>query len=134
MNEQNIKNRKKWVRGIAVVFFLALLLLTFFSNTIMNRSLPKVVTKQIQSGSIALGVSGSGMIEAGSEKSITLNQSRVVDKVMVKAGDEVKKGDVLITLKAGDSEEIKQAEQELIMAQNTYNYKMSRPNAQKILY
>ncbi len=121
MNEQNIKNRKKWVRGIAVVFFLALLLLTFFSNTIMNRSLPKVVTKQIQSGSIALGVSGSGMIEAGSEKSITLNQSRVVDKVMVKAGDEVKKGDVLITLKAGDSEEIKQAEQELIMAQNTYN-------------
>ncbi len=121
MNEEHIKNRKKWIRRIAVIFFLALLLLTFFSNTIMNRSLPKVATKQIQSGAISLGVSGYGMVEAGSEKSITLNQSRVVDKVMVKAGDKVKKGDVLITLKAGDSEEIKQAEQELVMAQNAYS-------------
>ena len=34
-----MKNRKDTIKNIAIVFLAILLLLTFFSNTIMNRSL-----------------------------------------------------------------------------------------------
>ncbi len=41
MEEQNNK-RKKYIRNVAAVFFAALLILTFCSNTIMNLALPQV--------------------------------------------------------------------------------------------
>ena len=44
MNETP-KNRE-WVKNAAIVFLAVLLVLTFFSNTIMNRSLPEVATQE----------------------------------------------------------------------------------------
>ena len=41
--------RKKWVKRITVVFLIMMMLLTFFSNTIMNRSLAQVSTEEIVS-------------------------------------------------------------------------------------
>ena len=38
----NPRNRREWVKNIIIVFLLVMLLLTFFSNTIMNYSLPEV--------------------------------------------------------------------------------------------
>ena len=39
MEETKPKNRA-WVKDAAIVFLVVLLVLTFFSNTIMNHSLP----------------------------------------------------------------------------------------------
>ena len=50
MNETP-KNRE-WVKNAAIVFLAVLLVLTFFSNTIMNRSLPEVATQDVTDGAI----------------------------------------------------------------------------------
>jgi hypothetical protein len=50
--ESKPKNRE-WVKNAAIIFLAVLLVLTFFSNTIMNFSLPQVATKQITSGTIS---------------------------------------------------------------------------------
>lgn len=39
MNE-NTKKRREWIKNAAIVFLVIMLILTFFSNTIMNYSLP----------------------------------------------------------------------------------------------
>ena len=49
------KNRE-WVKNVAIIFLAVLLVLTFFSNTIMNRSLPEVATQNVSSGSITARV------------------------------------------------------------------------------
>lgn len=41
MNE-NTKKRREWIKNAAIVFLVIMLILTFFSNTIMNYSLPEV--------------------------------------------------------------------------------------------
>ena len=64
MEEKNIK-RKEWVKTVAIIFLSIMLVLTFFSNTIMNYSLPEVATEYVQSDSITTQVRGTGMVEAG---------------------------------------------------------------------
>ena len=39
--DTNVK-RREWVKTVAIIFLAVLLVLTFFSNTIMNASLPEV--------------------------------------------------------------------------------------------
>ena len=51
MEEKNIK-RKEWVKTAAIVFLSIMLVLTFFSNTIMNYSLPEVATEYVHSDNI----------------------------------------------------------------------------------
>ena len=54
--------RREWVKTAAIIFLSVLLVLTFFSNTIMNRSLPEVATEYVQSGSISAKIRGSGVV------------------------------------------------------------------------
>ena len=37
-----VRNRRAWIKNTAIIFLVILLLLTFFSNTILNHSLPEV--------------------------------------------------------------------------------------------
>ena len=57
--EQKVK-RREWVKTAAIILLSVLLILTFFSNTIMNRSLPEVATQAVQSGSINAQIRGTG--------------------------------------------------------------------------
>ena len=51
MKEKEGKSAKKNViKIVAIVFVVVLLLLTFFSNTIMNYSLPEVSTVYVEGG------------------------------------------------------------------------------------
>ena len=84
--KENITKNRKWVIKAAVVFFTVLLLLTFFSNTIMNYSLPQVVTQYIQSGPIASKVRGTGVVAADNPYNVTVNVERKVRLVAVKRG------------------------------------------------
>ena len=61
--ETKVKNRA-WVKNAVIVFLVILLILTFFSNTIMNSSLAEVSTQNVTSGSITARVRGSGTVSA----------------------------------------------------------------------
>ena len=61
--EMTVKKRE-WVKNAAIIFLAVMLVLTFFSNTIMNKSLPEVATQYVQSGEITSKIRGSGLVTA----------------------------------------------------------------------
>ena len=113
--EENEKKKKSrgWVKDAAIIFLADLLVLTFFSNTILNRSLPEVATVYVQEGTITNKVRGTGTISARENYEVTIEQTRQVQSVLVRVGDEVRAGDVLFTLQPGDSDELEMAEKQL---------------------
>ncbi|MBQ6889074.1 MAG: HlyD family efflux transporter periplasmic adaptor subunit [Lachnospiraceae bacterium] len=113
MNENTTK-RRDWVKNVAIIFLSILLVLTFFSNTIMNYSLPEVATQYVQSGSITAKIRGTGTIEADDPYSLIVNDTRVIESVAVKVGDTVEKGDTIFYLEDKESEELKAAQEELV--------------------
>ena len=126
--EEKVKNRA-WVKDAAIIFLAVLLVLTFFSSTIMNRSLTEAATQEIKSGSITAKVRGKGLVVANGENKVKANGTVTIAKVMVKAGDEVKTDDVLFVLGAGDSDELTAAKEtledlELSYQQAMYNMPM----------
>ena len=119
MENQTIKHRE-WVKTAAIIFLSVLLVLTFFSNTIMNRSLPEVAAQYVQSGAINAKIRGSGTISANETYDVTLSQTRKIRSVLVKVGQEVSTGDTLFTLEAADSDELKQAQDTLSQMEADY--------------
>ena len=107
MGEKKIK--REWVKTFAIIFLAILLVLTFFSNTIMNMTLPEVSTEYIQYGTIKTQVRGSGTITASDNYSVTIPTTREILKVAVSKGMQVNKGDVLFFLAEGDSDELEAA-------------------------
>lgn len=113
MDEQVVKLKRGWVKNAAIVFLSVMLVLTFFSNTILNRSLPEVAASYVESGSINTKIRGSGMVSAGESYDVVLEQTRKVEAVYAHVGDYVYTGDVLFLLSNSDSEELKQAQKAL---------------------
>lgn len=113
------KNRD-WVKNAAIIFLAVLLVLTFFSNTIMNRSLPEVATAGVTDGSIVAKVRGTGTVKANGSHDVKTTQTREIRSVMVKVGQEVKTGDTLFVLGAGDSQELEAAKETLRDLQYAY--------------
>lgn len=125
------KNRE-WVKNAAIVFLAVLLVLTFFSNTIMNRSLPEVATAGVTDGSIVAKVRGTGTVKANGSHNVKTTQTREIRSVMVKVGQEVKTGDTLFVLGAGDSQELETAKETLRDLQ--YAYQKSAVNMPNFSY
>ena len=113
------KNRE-WVKNAAIIFLAVLLVLTFFSNTIMNRSLPEVATQNVTSGSITAKVRGTGTVTAIGNHVVKAEQTREIRAVMIKAGQTVEAGDILFILGEGESSEIEQAQETLRTLQVSY--------------
>ena len=105
--------RREWVKTFAIIFLVVLLILTFFSQTIMNRSLPEVVAQYVESGTINAKIRGSGAVSADETYDVTISQTRKIRSVLVKVGDTVNAGDVLFMLEPADSEELKTAQKTL---------------------
>ena len=56
-NNENGKMKKRgWVKNAAIIFLAVMLVLTFFSNTILNWSLPEVSGQYTGRGSISSGI------------------------------------------------------------------------------
>ncbi len=119
MNE-NGRKRREWVKSAAIVFLSILLVLTFFSNTIMNYSLPEVAAQYIQSGTITAKVRGNGIIESGDPYNVKITGTRKVESVEVHEGDKVEKGTILCVLSAEDSAELEAAKAALEAAQQDF--------------
>ena len=113
-------DRKDKIKNITIIFLLVMLILTFFSNTIMNYSLVEVSTQQVTSGQITSKVRGSGSVEASESYSVTIEETRKIATVNVKKDAEVTTGDLLFTLEDTDSDELDAAKKSLHEAQAAY--------------
>lgn len=120
MNENGSK-RREWVKTAAIVFLSVLLVLTFFSNTIMNYSLPEVATEYVMPDTITAKIRGTGMIESGDPYEVIVQESRKVQSVAVREGDVVTKGDVILYFEDVESEELSAAREALEAAQKAYD-------------
>ena len=119
MNEK--KSKKDLIKNFAIIFLAVLLVLTFFSNTIQNYSLPEVSAQYCYSGSITNKVRGTGIVEAADPYSVVVKETRKIDSVSVREGDEVEKGQVIYVLEEGGSDELKEAEATLENLKNAYS-------------
>lgn len=113
MDEKTASKRRDWVKNAAIIFLAVMLVLTFFSNTIMNYSLPEVATQYVQRGTITAKVRGTGTVEATDPYNVIVKESRVISSVAVKQGDTVEKDQVIYYLEDAESDELKKAEDEL---------------------
>ncbi len=112
--------KRSIIRGIVIVFLVILLILTFFSNTIMNKSLAQVTTSAVTSGKLTERIRGNGTVEPQQSYEVTVSESATIDTIMVKKGQEVKKGDILFTLVGSTSDEITKAQSALRAAELAY--------------
>ena len=118
--EMKPKNRE-WVKNAAIILLAGLLVLTFFSNTIMNRNLPEVSTQNVTDGSINVKVRCSGVVAANGNHQVKAGETREIRAVMVKTGQKVEPGDVIFVLGSGDKTELEQAQEQLQQLQNSYS-------------
>lgn len=107
------RNRKDMVKNVAIAFLSIMLILTFFSNTIMNYSLPQVATQQITSGTISPQIRGTGTVSAEDPYNITVKETRKISGVAVKEGAHVEIGDVIYYLEDKESQELIDAKDKL---------------------
>ena len=119
--ESTVKKRE-WVKDAAIIFLAVLLVLTFFSNTIMNHSLPEVATAAVGNGAIVAKVRGTGVVTATGKHEVKSKETRYIRSVVIKVGQEVNAGDVLFVLGEGDETLLDQAKERL----RDYQYEYER--------
>lgn len=100
----SVKNQKKKdrIKNIIIVFLLVLLVLTFFSNTIMNYSLPQVSVTRLSSGVVVKSAEISASAEASQEHAVLAENDVEIKRTAVKTGQKVKEGQVLFYLKSSE--------------------------------
>lgn len=113
MSEKNKFSKKDIIKNIAIVFLAVMLVLTFFSNTIMNFSLPEVNAQYVSSGTINEKIRGTGIAEANNTYEVNISETRTIKSVNVKNGSTVTAGQSLFTLEDTESDELKEAQDSL---------------------
>ena len=97
--------RRKTVVGF--VFFLVLMwVCTLVSKVIYTSKLPQVQATEAERKKIEHIVESDGIVKQGSERAIHTLAGLRVEKISVRAGDTVEKGDVLFTLDQEDLKEL----------------------------
>lgn len=104
------QKRRDIIKNILIIFLIILLILTFFSNTIMNYSLPEIATESCLSGSLTEKLNASGIVESNQSYEVKSKGNYTIDSIKIKTGKEVKKGDVLFTINTQQNTELKEAE------------------------
>ena len=117
---ENNNKKREWIKNAIIIFLIVMLILTLFSNTIMNYSLPEVTAQYTWLGQITHKVRGNGIVETADPYSVVIKEARKIDSVAVKPGDTVAKGDTLYVLADGESEELKTEIEALEKLENEY--------------
>lgn len=120
MEVKEKSKKRELIKTIAIVFLTVLLVLTFFSGTIMNYSLPEVATQLVSSGTINAKVRGSGTVAANESYEVIIQQTREVRSVCLGVGKEVQAGDLLFVLGDIESQELRSAQEALSNAKMAY--------------
>ena len=125
-----MKNRRKTIIRIMVAFVAGLALLTFFSNTIMNLTIPKVMGEYATRGNLAYTNTATGTIKVENETKITGVEGRTIDKILVSSYDTVNEGDVIATLKpVENSDDLKELQAQLLTLQREKEYAERAPSS-----
>ena len=121
-------SRRAWIKNFAIIFLVILLLLTFFSHTILNHSLPEVSAQYAQYATLSTAVKVNGTVKANESYRVifeedqeeSMPQSRKVLSVFVKEGNYVSKDDVILTLSGGPSVQLENVEKDLAEKKKAY--------------
>ena len=116
--------RKDRIKTAIIIFLVIMLVLTFFSNTIMNHSLSQVSVQYVTSGEITPKVRGTGQAEITNPYKVTISGTRTVRSVAVKVGDTVQKGDMIYRLRKTSSTELEEAKKNLTTLETEYEKDM----------
>ena len=114
----------------AMIAFVAILaVLTFFSNTIMNLTIPKVMGTYASRGNLSYSNSARGTIEVDNKTEVKGLDNRTVEEVLVTNYDIVSKGDPILTLKSiEESSELESKRTELTNLHRTAEYEARTPD------
>lgn len=132
--EEIIKIRKDKIKNVAIVFLSVMLVLTFFSNSILNRALPEVATAYVAYNTITEKVRGNGTVTADDPYKVVVKDTRTIESVAVKVGDEVTKDQVLFYLEDAESEELKAKEEEVEAKEDEIDAKQEELNQKTLSY
>ena len=102
------KLNRGWVKNAAIIFLAVMLFLAFFSNTVLNRSLPEVEVRQPESGAITNALRGSANVESLGSYSVEVESEQLILAVYVREGDEVTQGEALFRLEEGENALLKE--------------------------
>ena len=120
MDEKAYK-RRNWIKNIAIIFLALMLVLTLFSQTILNYSLPQVAAQYCYSGTITTRIKGSGTVEAKQTYAVTLPSSAKIKDIGVKVGSSVAAGDIMFLLEESESDDLLTAVTTLTDLKKQYN-------------
>ncbi len=120
------KLRSRRILKIAGGFLVLMALLTFFSNTINNLSLPRVKVENPTSGTLSREITGSGEVLAKKETEQSFDEAGIeIAEVLAEEGDTVEKGQVLVVLnrEKPDMTEVEAMERALDKSKEAYEKK-----------
>ena len=112
--------RRELIKTLIIIFLAIMLVLTFFSNTIMNKSLAEISTESVSSGKLVERIKQSSCVESNQSYEVMIDGNRTIEKIHIKIGQEVKKGDVLFTVNTVSNEALDKAEEDLEAAKLNY--------------
>ncbi len=121
------KGKKIWFRAL-IGFFVVMALLTFFSATLRNISLPRVTVSAPLSTALQKVVSANGAFEPLGSVSVDTDVACKVASVSVSAGDTVRKGDTLMTLDSDALSDLLEQEQDALAKLENNRKKMADSN------
>jgi multidrug efflux pump subunit AcrA (membrane-fusion protein) len=120
--EQERKNKRKdRIKNAAIIFLIVMLVLTLFSNTILNISLPQVAVVMPGYAQISEQIRGSGTVEAAASTDIKINEARTIGAIMVAVGDNVTEGQTLFTLSDDDKNRLEELQIAYENVKNEYD-------------
>lgn len=124
-----MKSRSKIVVRVMIAFVAGLALLTFFSNTIMNATIPKVMGEYASRGNLSFTNSASSTIVVENRTDVKGLEGRTIDQVLVSSYDEVSKGDVIAILKpVEDTSSLDELKSQLQTLQREKEYESRTPD------
>lgn len=136
--EQVVTRKKRNIKIISSLFIGLLIILTLFSNTLANWNLPKVITEKPKNSELKQTFTGNGELQPQEEAKLSNSSIEAkVKEVHVKAGDRVKKNQLLVTYDSKKSEQVILDEeatlqiQKLALNDAQANYNEAKKNQQE---
>ncbi|HOD92415.1 MAG TPA: hypothetical protein PLT91_00860 [Clostridia bacterium] len=106
---KDVTKRRSTIKNIAIIFLAVMLVLTFFSNTILNYSLPEVAVQYPMYGTISSRIRGQGTVTANQTYQVYFDESRIIQSVEARRGEMIQKGAVIYHLEDAPSDELNNA-------------------------
>ncbi len=95
-------NLQKKAKKLLVVFFALIVVFTLISRAVDSITIAQVITQNPLGSKLTFRADGTGIITANYKKYVKIPEGLSVNKIEIKAGQEIKKGDVLLILDEAD--------------------------------